>query len=174
MSDTNNLNTPAAGFDENPSAELERIYEQVYREFMQEVPVVNHAIQVEAINFSEWEGHWLGVMLTPWFMNILVIPKTGSPWPKMEVAKGNEVMLSFPQGDYKFSPRDDEGIGSYLSCSLASPVNDWKSHAEAKRTAEDVLSLIKSIPLAQVEEETDEASQEAPCMSRRAFMGAAV
>ncbi|MCW8885275.1 MAG: [NiFe]-hydrogenase assembly chaperone HybE [Motiliproteus sp.] len=175
MTDNNNFNTPVAGFEQNPSAELERIYNHIYRDSMQEVPVVNHAIEVEAIGFSEWEGHWLGVMLTPWFMNIMVIPKTGSPWPQLEMGKGKEVMLSFPQGEYKFSARDDEGIGSYLSCSLASPVNDWKSHPEAKRTVEDVLHLMKSIPLAQVnEDQSGEASTDAPCMPRRSFIGAAV
>ncbi len=89
-------------------------------------------------------------------------------------------MISFPQGDYKFSAREVLEIGSYLSCSLASPVNDWNTHLEAKRTAEDVLRLMKSIPVAQIEEESEsqvegcQAATSSCNMSRRAFMGASV
>ncbi len=176
MTDNNKLQTPMAGFSENPSAVLEQIYSTIYREQMHDVPVVNPAIQVEAIGFSEWEGQWLGILLTPWFMNVLVIPKVGSPWPELEMGKGKELMLSFPQGEYKFSARVDKGIGSYLCCSLISPVNDWKSHPEAKRTAEDVLRLMKSIPVTHIEDEQSESAdggcqQSTSCdLSRRAFI----
>ncbi|MEH6627513.1 MAG: [NiFe]-hydrogenase assembly chaperone HybE [Motiliproteus sp.] len=178
MIDNNNVQIQTAGFLENPSAVLEQIYTTIYREQMHDVPVVNPAIQIEAIGFSEWEGHWLGILLTPWFMNVLVIQKAGSPWPELEMGKGKELMISFPQGEYKFSAREEKGIGSYLSCSLASPVNDWKSHPEAKRTAEDVLRLMKSIPLTQIDEDESEernCPQSAPCdMSRRAFIAGRV
>ena len=31
---------------------------------------VNPALAVEAVGFRPWEDHWLGVMVTPWFMNL--------------------------------------------------------------------------------------------------------
>ncbi len=174
MSKSVSATAPTAGFCADPSAQLESIYTVIYKEQMRDVPVVNHNLRVEAIGFSEWEGHWLGILLTPWFMNLLVIPKAGSPWPELEMGKGKELELSFPQGAYKFSPRFEEEIGSYLSCSLASPVQEWKSHAEAQATALSVLNLLKSIPLHNTEEEsaTDMAPQHSGCdSSRRAFLG---
>lgn len=165
----------SAGLDVNPGPELERLYQQILEDSMQGLPVVNAALNVEAIDFIEWQGHWLGILLTPWFMNLLVIPKLGSPWPEMNSAKGNEIKLAFPQGDYTFKPRDDEGFGPYLCCSLASPVHEWKSHPEARNTARDVLRLIKTIPVRQIEVETINTEREAcpasDCeVSRRAFL----
>ncbi|MEH6471437.1 MAG: [NiFe]-hydrogenase assembly chaperone HybE [Halopseudomonas sp.] len=169
----------SVGLASDPGPELERIYQQILDESMQGLPVVNAALKVEAIDFIEWEGHWLGVLLTPWFMNLLVIPKQGSPWPEMKTGKGkgHEVVLTFPQGDYKFNPRDDEGFGSYLCCSLASPVHEWKTHIEARNTARDVMRLIKTLPVKQIEIETEAVAVDASdcqandCqVSRRAFL----
>lgn len=165
----------SVGSASNPGPQLERIYQQILDQQMRGLPVVNPALNVEAIDFIEWEGHWLGILLTPWFMNLLVIPKLGSPWPEMRSAKGNEVKLRFPQGDYTFKPRDDEGFGPYLCCSLASPVHEWRSHLEARNTARDVMRLIKTLPVRQIEDEVVDAEPQAcpasNCeVSRRAFL----
>ena len=156
------------GFAENPSEVLEKIFNEIHQHQMQGIPVVNPALKVEAIEFGEWEGHWLGVLITPWFMNLLLLPKLGSAWPELKHGKGNELVLSFPQGSYKFSAREEDQIGSYLSCSLASPVHEWKSHAEIRQTAVDVMRLIKSLPVVQISD--DEPVAEACEMSRRGFL----
>nr|WP_255537760.1 [NiFe]-hydrogenase assembly chaperone HybE [Motiliproteus sp. SC1-56] len=160
---------------------MEAVFNAILSERMAGLPVVNTALAVEAVGFQAWEGHWLGVLITPWFLNLLIVPKAGSPWPQQfETGKGKEVVLAFPQGEYKFSPRREESIGSYLSCSLASPVHEWKAQAEIRRTAEDVLQLLKSIPVRAIEPEqaATDNGQEQPAsqgcaLSRRAFLGGA-
>ncbi len=165
------------GFAANPAPLLERVFEQVLTEQMLGIPVVNPALQVEAVDFVEWEGHWLGVLVTPWFINLMVIPKLGSPWPELEMGKGKELKIDFPQGSYKFSARQEPEIGSYLNCSLASPVHEWKRHADAVATAKDVMRLIKLIPVAQVEQPAaagcDQSDQNTTgCnLTRRGFLG---
>ncbi|WP_210394942.1 [NiFe]-hydrogenase assembly chaperone HybE [Motiliproteus sediminis] len=157
-----------AGFVDNPASRLEQVFNDIYRQRMQDVPVVNPAIRVEAVGFDEWEGHWLGVLITPWFMNLLVVPKQGAPWPEFDTAKrkGEEIALSFPQGAYNFSAREEEGIGSYLSCSLASPVHEWNNHLELRKTAQDVLRLLRTLPVVQVDEEPAKGCN----LSRRNFL----
>ena len=41
---------------------------------------VNPALAVEAVGFAPWEGHWLGVMVTPWFMNLMLAPRDPARW----------------------------------------------------------------------------------------------
>lgn len=170
------------GFSENPAATLEQVFSAIHQERMAGLPVANPAIEVEAVEFQAWEGHWLGILITPWFLNLLVLPKQGSPWPEsLETGKGKEITLVFPQGEYRFSAREEPGIGGYLSCSLASPVHDWSSQAEIRKTAREVMRLLKSIPLQSIDTTTTEAdnagqntAESGGCaLSRRAFLGAA-
>ncbi len=170
-----------AGFSDNPASLLERVFEHILTERMQGLPVINSALRVEAVDFTEWEGHWLGVLITPWFINLMIIPKRGSPWPELEMGKGKELKINFPQGSYKFSARQEEGVGSYLNCSLASPVHEWKSQSDAVNTANDVMRLIKLIPLVSVEDKVENSaatscnkSEKEPVdchLTRRGFLG---
>jgi [NiFe] hydrogenase assembly HybE family chaperone len=72
------------------------------------------------------------------------------------MGKGKELKINFPQGSYKFSARQEEEVGSYLNCSLASPVHEWKSQSDAVDTAKDVMRLIMLIPLANVEDKVED------------------
>lgn len=171
---TETLTFGQTGFADNPAVELERVYQQILEQRMEGLPVVNPALKVEAIGFQEWEGHWLGVLVTPWFINLLVMRKQGSPWPELKEGKGNDVVLRFPQGEYKFSPRQEEELGSFLSCSLASPVHEWKSHAEARHTAQEVMRLIKLLPVAQLDDSGGCGQAGSDCnLSRRGFLSGA-
>ncbi len=164
----------AVGYGENPAPRLEALYRKIYLDRMQDVPVVNPAIEVEAIGFHEWEGHWLGILLTPWFMNLLVLPKIGSPWPALKTGKDQAIAIEFPHGSYRFLPRMDEELGSYLCCSLASPVKEWRSHIEAAKTARDVMQMLKTLPVKNVQDDGDETTPQTASgcsISRRAFLG---
>ena len=42
---------------------------------MEGLDFVNPALSVEAVAFAPWQGHWLGVLITPWFMNLILAPR---------------------------------------------------------------------------------------------------
>ncbi|WP_426416029.1 [NiFe]-hydrogenase assembly chaperone HybE [Aestuariirhabdus sp. LZHN29] len=149
------------GFALNPSPILEQVFSNVLENRMQDMPLINRRVEVEAVGFEEWEGQWLGVLITPWFINLILIRKEGSPWPQLELAKGNEINIAFPQGTYRFCPREEEGIGHYLCCSLMSPLQEINSHDEARRLALDVMRLIRQLPLVQLD--NVEAAQASAC-----------
>ena len=64
----------------DPSARLEAAFRAVYADRMQGLAFVNAAVGVEAVGFAPWKHYWLGVMLTPWSMNLLLAPRDTSAW----------------------------------------------------------------------------------------------
>jgi len=173
--ESNTIATVASGgFAVNPAAELERVFSDIHQQQMRELSIINPLIRVEAVGFSEWEGHWLGILITPWFMNLLVLPKQGSSWPQFDSGKrkGEAITLSFPRGAYPFFAREEAGVGSYLSCSLASPVQEWRSHAELRKTAQEVLLMLRTLAVTQLDEAADKPLDNQGCqLSRRNFLG---
>ena len=144
---------------------LEDRFRQIERTRMAGVPVVNDKLAVRAIGFRPWREHWLGILLTPWFMNLMLLPQEEAPKkalspPGRGFGRGGEKtpvgaarIFVFPSGSYDFVAGHEEGIGHYYSCSLFSPVFEFESQEAAERTAEAALAAIMD------EENFDAASQ---------------
>ena len=79
------------------------------------------ALAVEAVGFAPWDEHWLGVMLTPWFMNLVLLPRNPGGWQPL--ATGAKRRYAFPAGEYEFVGANDAMLGAYQVCSLFSPVH---------------------------------------------------
>lgn len=117
----------------DPSARLETTFRAVYAERMLGLAFVNPAIRVEAIAFAPWKGYWLGVMLTPWAMNLLLAPRDPGAWRPLPL--GEKRRYTFPAGSFDFVSAHTEAIGEYLLCSLFSPVLEFTDHETARQTA---------------------------------------
>jgi [NiFe] hydrogenase assembly HybE family chaperone len=94
---------------------------------------VNPALEVEAVGFAPWQGHWLGVMLTPWCMNLMLTPRDPAAWQPL--AAGAKRRYGFPAGEYEFVGACDAALGEYLVCSLLSPLLEFDDHATARLVA---------------------------------------
>ena len=107
-----------------------------YTEAAKRMPhdLVNPNLEVEAVGFAPWQGHWLGVVVTPWFMNVVLLPRTQSRWQSLR--PGDKRKLSFPAGIYEFIAASDPGVGEYQSCSLFSPMQQFESHEAARLVAQ--------------------------------------
>jgi len=110
---------PAPGLRADPSARLTEAFRAVAAR-MDGLPIVNPALAVEAVGFAPWQGHWLGVMLTPWFMNLVIAPGDESAWQPLP--PGARRSHAFPAGAYEFIGARDEIAGEFQMCSLFSPV----------------------------------------------------
>jgi [NiFe] hydrogenase assembly HybE family chaperone len=117
----------------DPSLALERTFERVHAERMQGLQFVNCALRVEAVAFEPWRHYWLGVMLTPWSMNLMLTPRDAAAWRPLPV--GEKRRYGFPAGAFDFIAARDEGFGDYLVCSLFSPVQEFTDHETARETA---------------------------------------
>jgi [NiFe] hydrogenase assembly HybE family chaperone len=103
-------------------------------EGMQGLPLVNQVLEVEAVGFAPWEDRWLGVMVTPWFMNLMLVPRDPSAWNSL--APGAKRRYRFPAGEYEFVGAHDATFGEYQVCSLFSPVGEFEDHATARLVAQ--------------------------------------
>jgi [NiFe] hydrogenase assembly HybE family chaperone len=124
--------------DSSPTPlELERAFQRVHSERMQDVPILNPALEVSAVRFRIWKGYNLGVMLTPWFMNLVLLPGEHEPWPELRI--GDARSYGFPSGTYDFLLGELDDIGRYLACSLFSPVFEFEDQVTAVAVAQAVM-----------------------------------
>lgn len=110
-------------------------FTEVFNSKMRDVPMVNHALHVQAVDFRPWEGGFLGTLVAPWFMNLIFLPPEGYP---LKAATEKEV-IRFPSGDYEFLHNSRELTGPYLACSLFSPMGDFTSQLQATDVARAVM-----------------------------------
>ncbi len=160
------------GFSESPAATLEALYQEVYLNEMKGLPICNDEIKVEAIGFQLWEGQWLGILITPWFTNLLILRQEGQDWPEMKLAKGNDKHIAFPAGNIKFTPRFEPQLGKYLCCSLVSPMNECSSHQQAVVDAKQAMRQLVQIPIdiQFIDAGDDEKSLSSAQQARRSFL----
>jgi [NiFe] hydrogenase assembly HybE family chaperone len=118
---------------------LEIAFERIARTRMADLPFVNPALRVEAVGFRPWQGQWLGVMVTPWSINVLLLPRSAD-WPRL--ATGAERFVDLPAGRFRFLAGFDSALGEYHACSLFSPALEFADHAAARTAAEAALAAI--------------------------------
>jgi len=153
------------------AARVQAAFERVWRERMAGVPVVNPKLRVELVGLRRWRGLWLGVLVTPWFMNLLLLPGDGNgesgepaaPWP--ELAPGETAAYAFPAGRLEFIAAREGDAGRYLACSLFSPMFDFADHDTARSTAEACLDALFNEAAAPTAPKTD-----AVALSKRDFL----
>lgn len=117
----------------DPSARLNAAFRAIARR-MDGLNFVNPAIEVEAVAFAPWESHWLGAMVTPWCINLMLLPRDTSGWTSLP--QGRKLRYAFPAGEYEFISSRDDAVGEYQMCSLISPVLELPDHATARQVAE--------------------------------------
>jgi [NiFe] hydrogenase assembly HybE family chaperone len=117
----------------DPTARFEAAF-RAAAERMTGLGFVNPALAVEAVGFAPWRGHWLGVLVTPWCMNLMLAPLDAALWRPL--AHGAKRRYRFPAGDYEFVGAVDRAAGEYQMCSLFSPVLEFEDHATARLVAQ--------------------------------------
>jgi [NiFe] hydrogenase assembly HybE family chaperone len=110
---------------------------------MRDLPLYNDKIAIEAIGFRSFGDNALvGVLLTPWFMNLVVLPV--EPVPMDMAAVGKAALIELPAGKRSFVVGGDEVIGLFKAYSLHSPVLNFtlpgQAHAEARRMLDFLMS----------------------------------
>jgi len=144
---------------------LELAFRRIRDERMAGVPIVNPALAVEAVALRDWQGHWLGALVTPWFINLVLLPGVGA-W--RAVADRESVWHSFPSGRFEFIGGSEPGIGPYHACSLFSPVLEFADHETARETARVAVESLFDPELLGERPEGDAADSRG--MSRRDFL----
>jgi [NiFe] hydrogenase assembly HybE family chaperone len=146
-------NSPLA----HPVAELANTYRRAALN-MKGLPIYNPTLAVEAVGFREHEGRHVGVVVTPWFMNLTVLPSRAeqAAW-----IAGGTIRLAFPSGQYDLLVSQLPEYGLVGTCSLFSPMSEFTDHEAAQVAAQAAADA-----LFQVEEPAP-----APTVSRRQLLG---
>lgn len=153
----------------NPAELLAQRLEQTFRRIaatrMAGVPVLNRALQVQALGFAplpptaDEAPALLGVLLTPWFMNLLRVPPELAAAPGAEPASASvDASVSAPgwltEGrsaerrigahQLTFVGAFEATLGRYEQCSLFSPMFQFADQGAAVATAREVLRLLRA------------------------------
>jgi [NiFe] hydrogenase assembly HybE family chaperone len=124
-------------------ADLVARYEAIYRERMRDLPIVNPLLAVEAVGFEQWEDQDLGVLITPWFMNLVLLPDSQR---LADLPQGERVECRFPSGPCELTVYQDEELGSYLAAVLFRTVADFPDQDVARAVAEEALANVLAEP----------------------------
>lgn len=154
----------------NPEEAVETAFFRIQQTSMAGVPILNQALSVQAIDFQRWQGHWLGMVVTPWCMSLTLVPGSGDNWTS--VAVNQRRFVKFPASDFAFLGGDEEELGEYQSCSLFSPMGKFSSQFEAVQTARAALIGLLTAPAQKEAMAIDTAAQEVKqgkVISRRGF-----
>jgi [NiFe] hydrogenase assembly HybE family chaperone len=115
------------------SAHLEAHFRDIYRRVMVDAPICVAALDVACVGFSAWGDKYLGVLVTPWFMNLVLAPASSFAATQSVV---------FPCGVIEFRLNDLPGFGPMAMCSLFSPMQDFADREGAIATAQAALDAL--------------------------------
>jgi len=114
-------------------------FSEVWHAKMRGMPIVNKALSVEAVGFRRHEGMLLGVLVSPWFMNLILLPD-GDDWSGLTPT--TKEVIRFPSGNYEFLHNTREITGGYKACSLFSPMSEFASQKDACDVARAVMEAL--------------------------------
>lgn len=152
----------------NPAAALHACFAAIAARRMAGLPLCNPALTVAVPAMQAWEGEWLGVLVTPWAISLVLLPGPGGRF--REIGVGQSQAWDFPSGRYDFLGSREDGLGAYQSCSLASPVFEFAGQDEAVAFALAALAALLQ-PAAGTREALPAGPQ---TVSRRAFLRGAL
>jgi len=125
----------------DPAADLGRAIAACYRAVaegaMAGMPVCNPALGVADVGFRPHAGQAIGIVVTPWFMNVVAARLPDAPRPP-SAAPGAIVRAALPGGEIDMIVGDLDGFGRIDACSLFSPMQnfaDMDAALEAARAA---------------------------------------
>ena len=148
------MNVPACASTTPPSAlrldnrvaALEAAFSSVARTRMAGVPVLNPTLCVRAVGFAPHtepgaeDAAWaLGVLITPWFMNLVRLPL--SPSARVP-AVGSKALRQVGAQALEFIGGHEAAVGPFEACSLFSPMFEFADQAAAEAVAREVLGLV--------------------------------
>lgn len=174
---------PAAALVAARAAALAAVFSEIEATRMQGVPLLNQRLRVQAVGFEPDRCEprlALGVLVTPWFMNLVRLPLDAAAEAAL-AAVGQSCRRGAGAIQAEFIGAHEPSIGRFEACSLFSPVLEFADQAAALATAEEVLKALRVPPpqpapepaalsAAAVPRGRDAPSAAAAAPDRRAFL----
>lgn len=128
---------------EAAAARLQAAFAALHRDRMQDVPILNGRLRVACIGMRACDEGWLAALVTPWFINLMLLPasaEAAEAWRGIDL--GAKSLHRFPAGRFEFIMGELAEIGRYRMCSLFSPVLEFEDQAAAELTAAAALDAL--------------------------------
>lgn len=110
---------------------------------MADLPMFNAALEVACVEFQSYAEREIGVLVTPWCMNLTLLPAESDSWADWgEERIGSKQMIALPSGQYEGIFGWSESTGGFMSCSLFSPMFEFTEQAVAIETAQEVMKAL--------------------------------
>lgn len=135
-----------SGFATNPAPLLVAQYELIAREEMQALPFY-HATMPIVAQCVLFEGQWLGCVLTPWMLSVVVLPGPDQLWPVR--SNSERLALQLPCGNMTFMVGELPESGQLLACSLMSPLDPHLGAEQGRSLVSSTLKMLLSLPVQQ-------------------------
>ena len=135
-----------SGFAANPAPRLVAQYERIAQQEMQALPFYHPAMPIAA-ECTLFEGQWLGCVLTPWMLSVVVLPGPDQLWPVR--SSSDRLALQLPCGNMTFMVGELPESGQLLSCSLMSPLDPHLGAGEGRALVSSTLKMLLSLPVQQ-------------------------
>ncbi|WP_347989179.1 [NiFe]-hydrogenase assembly chaperone HybE [Methylomonas sp. AM2-LC] len=123
---------------------LEQTFNYILTSRMQDLPLLNSVLRVQAVGFMRVNQDWLGILITPWFMNLLLMP--GADNAGITQLPGSKFERAFPYGSFEFTVAHEAQLGNYGVCSLFSPMFEFENQAAAFTAAQSALQNLLANP----------------------------
>jgi [NiFe] hydrogenase assembly HybE family chaperone len=105
---------------------------------MADLPIYNLKLTVQTTEFRT-HGPWtVGVVVTPWFMNVVAVPDDPAVLP----SAGATVTIALPGGGIDAIVADLDGFGRLACASLFSPMDAFDDPAVTDATARAALAAL--------------------------------
>ncbi|WP_088278957.1 [NiFe]-hydrogenase assembly chaperone HybE [Ideonella sp. A 288] len=147
---------------------LEAVYRDIAATSMRGLPVLHPGLSVLAIGFEPVPtepGVALGVLVTPWFMNLLRLPLDEAATQAV-LPVGVKAERDGGTHRFEFIGAQVPAFGAFEMASLFSPMAEFADQAAAVATAREVLALLRPVDAVAAPAPTAAA----PVPSRRGFL----
>ena len=119
------------------SNRLASVFQMIHGTRMADMPLNHEALQVEVIGMQPWQNNWIGVLVTPWCMNLVMLPGENSGWQELRELEQHQ--HRFPSGVYEFTVGHEADLGYFQQCSLFSPMFEFSDQQNAVTVASTIL-----------------------------------
>jgi len=150
----------------NFAARLEEHFRDIHRRVIADAPIRGAALDLACVGFCAWDYKCLGVLVTPWFMNLVLAPVSSFSATQS---------VAFPCGAIEFRTSDLPGFGPMAMCSLFSPIEEFADQLGAIATAQAALDalfdprLLDSTPAQEAAPTAPNARRETPAERAEKF-----
>lgn len=146
------LNLACNGFSSDPSILLQQAMEKIVPN-MCDLTFYRADIQCFCPKFTLFEEQWLGAVLTPWTLSLVILPGPNQYWENRII--GEKILLQLPYKNLVFTVSHLEDIPQYLSCSLLSPLDPILTAEDLIKLTKDCLYMMLSLPVKQTSHDTN-------------------